>query len=170
MNERQLQKCLVHSTASFPAWCSMTVDKRKTVKTSSPVCSKEQKPLGQQNNLFPIFLSEHCQSPFFIAPDSASIFDIESKRAAALQKALRSVNSLNSVFWTWNLSTHGKINYPMREAFMAGVYHKGKVLPAILLFHCKALLVKRDCWSYSPPLIQSWPIQERSEKPCGNWR
>lgn len=49
----------------------------------------------------------------------------------------------------------------MREPFMAKVYHMGEVLPVILLFHCKALLVKRDCWSYCPPLIQSWPIQEK---------
>lgn len=49
----------------------------------------------------------------------------------------------------------------MREPFKAKVYHRGVVLPAILLFHCKALFVKRDCWSYSPPLIQSWPIQEK---------
>lgn len=49
----------------------------------------------------------------------------------------------------------------MREPFTAKVYHTGEVLPVTLLFHCEALLVKRDCWSYSPPLIQSRPIREK---------
>lgn len=38
---------------------------------------------------------------------------------------------------------------------MVEVYHRGEVLCVVLLFHCEALLVKRDCWSWFPPLIQS---------------
>lgn len=35
----------------------------------------EQKASDEQNNVFPRFLSECCQFPFLIAPDSAPIFD-----------------------------------------------------------------------------------------------
>lgn len=54
------------------------VDKRKTVKLSFSICSRQKKPVGQQNDVFLIFFSEHCHFPYFIAPDSATTFGKDS--------------------------------------------------------------------------------------------
>lgn len=92
------------TTASFPAWHSDSVDKRETFTPS--ILLKQQKPSAKQNIVFPRFLSELCQFLFFIAPDSAPIFDKGCKSTK-----IADVSNL-SEFSPFDRSTSIKVNPP----------------------------------------------------------
>lgn len=151
------------TTASFPAWLSESVDKRETFPPS--ILLKQQKPSAKQNIVFPRFLSELCRFLFFIAPDSAPIFD----KGRKVQKLLMSVISVNSLPSTEALALKltppplpWKINYPVREPFMCEVYHRARVLPGILLFHWEGIIgKKRLFFMISNHLSNQRPIQAK---------
>lgn len=62
---------------------------------------------GSAEQLIPIFLSEHCQCPFFIVPDSATIFDKDCRSTK-----LADVSSLRE-FFPLNISASIKCNIPL---------------------------------------------------------
>lgn len=59
---------------SFPALQSESVAE-KEMFSFLRLFLKQQKASAEQKNVYPWFLSERSQFPFFIAPDSAPIFD-----------------------------------------------------------------------------------------------
>lgn len=150
------------TTASFPAWLSESVDKRETFPPS--ILLKQQKPSAKQNIVFPRFLSELCRFLFFIAPDSAPIFD----KGRKVQKLLMSVISVNSLPSTEALALKlTPLLFPERlitrwenllcVRFITG---PGSCL-GFFYFTERALLEKRDCFSWFPT---TYPIRGQSRQ------
>lgn len=139
--------CLKKRIALFLAWHSESVAERESVSFLCLFFFLNNKPSAEQNNAFPRFLSERRQFPFFIAPDSAPIFDKGCKSFK-----IADVSNL-SKFFPFNQTRNIKLNPPFlfpgrlitqREKLLCARFITVlKSCPAFFYFTGRALLQKR---------------------------
>lgn len=119
---------------------------------------KQQKASAEQKNVYPWFLSERSQFPFFIAPDSAPIFD---KGCKSTKIADVSNNEFSPPKQSHSIKLNPPFLFPERlitqwENLLCVRFITGpKSCPGFFYFTGRALLEKSDCCSWFPPLIQS---------------
>lgn len=109
MNEKQLQKCLEHSTASFPAWCSMTVDERETVKLFS-LSVANSRSLWVSKTTYSLFLSPTLSVSFLYCTTLSYHICQRQQKSHCCTKTAEVSN--RSGFCLLNLSTTMKFNHP----------------------------------------------------------